>query len=214
MSLVMTIVMTQPLNAAMILLSLAWKCLDRGSCKRYRKTDAKYTKQVSQVKYEQANLGDEIDLAQRYSDIVNFFFVTMMFSAGLPVLYPIAAFFFGFYYWADKWMIINFYRKPPVFDSYIALYMMSWEKWALLCHAFFTISMFSNSEIFIKACSSKKTLDCVPVYLYSVTICLIVGLWFLIRHVIVPACDFDMKIDDLENEANFFEHCSFETLRD
>ena len=145
---------------------------------------------------------------------MNFFFVTMMFSAGLPILYPIAAFFFGFYYVADKWMIINFYRKPPVFGSYIALYMMSWEKWALLCHAIFTISMFSNNAIFIKECSEEKKFECVPILIYSVTISLIVGIWFLFRHVFVPVCDLKRKNDEFENEANFFEHCSFDTLRD
>lgn len=44
MSLVMTIVCTQPLNAVMILVSLLRKCYDRGSCKRYQASDAKYTR--------------------------------------------------------------------------------------------------------------------------------------------------------------------------
>jgi hypothetical protein len=144
----------------------------------------------------------------------------MMFSAGLPVLYPIAAFFFGFYYVADKWMIINFYRKPAIYDSYIALEMMSWDKLALLMHCIMAVGMFSNHKIFIKECEDIPEKDqtdqsqCNAVYTYRTVLILIVCIWTLFRHVLVPVCDFTWSTDDIENESNFFEHCSYQTLRD
>jgi len=74
---------------------------------------------------------------------VNFIFCTMMFSGGMPILYPIAAVFCIFYYWTDKYLIINFYQRPPVFSAKIALTMLSWEKLALLAHVGITSWMFA-----------------------------------------------------------------------
>jgi len=42
------------------------------------------------------------DLSQRYPVLLNTLFVTLMYSAGLPLLLPLAMFSFIFSYWVDR----------------------------------------------------------------------------------------------------------------
>jgi len=128
------------------------------------------------------NTGDEFDMAQRYSDMVNFFFCTMMFSGGMPILYPIAAFFFIFYYWVDKWMICNFYHTPPMFDQSIALKLLAFDKFGLLAHVIFTYWMFDNDNIFTDETKPAKIF-------YVVVNFFLICLWFFGRHLILPCVD-------------------------
>ena len=47
--------------------------------------------------------------------------VTMTFSAGMPILYPVAMFYYMACYWFDKYLIFNFYRKPVSFGEQVPL---------------------------------------------------------------------------------------------
>jgi hypothetical protein len=48
------------------------------------------TKQVMQEDYESIYMGPEFLIEVRYSQIMTFFFITMIYSAGMPVLYIIS----------------------------------------------------------------------------------------------------------------------------
>ena len=96
----------------------------------------------------------EFELSGNYSCYLLVVGVTFLYSAGMPVLYPIAALFFIITYWVDKLMLIRFCRQPPVYDSYLARYSLSWYKFILLMHVAAGVFMFSNSSL----CPSKFTI--------------------------------------------------------
>jgi hypothetical protein len=52
----------------------------------------KRTKQVLQEDYEEMYTGEEFEFEVRYAEISSAFFITMMFGAGIPLLYPIMFF--------------------------------------------------------------------------------------------------------------------------
>jgi hypothetical protein len=62
------------------------------------------TRQVLQEDYENVYTGQKFLLEFRYAQLVNVTFIVMMFSAGLPLLYPVAFVTFFVTYWFDKMM--------------------------------------------------------------------------------------------------------------
>lgn len=83
----------------------------------------------------------------RYANILVVVLITMMYSPGLPVLYPIALGFFFVTYHVDKCMLLRMYRKPVLFDNKLALDILFWFKMAMVFHALMGIFMFSNPKI-------------------------------------------------------------------
>lgn len=73
--------------------------------------------------------------------------VTFLYSSGMPILYPIAAAFFFIGYWVDKILLLNFYRKPIMYDGYIAKRILDWYQFILLMHVIGGVFMYSNSSI-------------------------------------------------------------------
>ena len=64
------------------------------------------------------------------------------------MLYPLAAVSFFMFYWADKYLILRSYRKPPNYDNTIALTLLGWFNYALIGHFVVSIWMYSNTKIF------------------------------------------------------------------
>ena len=86
-------------------------------------------------------------MTYRYCNILNLVFLCMMYSSGIPVLYPICAFYFAVTYWFDKYMLFRWYKRPVMLDNYIAMRTLSWFKFALLLHVLIGVVMYSNNEI-------------------------------------------------------------------
>ena len=57
-----------------------------------------------QEDYEELYMGPEFLMEVRYSQIMTFFFITLMYSSGIPVLYIISMLQFFFMYWIDKFL--------------------------------------------------------------------------------------------------------------
>ena len=53
----------------------------------------------------------------KYSSVMNIVFITMMFGAGLPVLFPIAAASLTVLFCLEKFMLYYIYKQPPVYDE-------------------------------------------------------------------------------------------------
>ena len=86
-------------------------------------------------------------LEYRYSNILSILAVIFMYSSGMPILYVFGVIYFLITYWIDKWMLFRYYKKPVMFDSYIARHSLNWFKYILLLHCIGFTVMFSNSEI-------------------------------------------------------------------
>lgn len=136
-TMMITIVITIVKNFLAILIPTLKRCCDRGC-----KCDSRRTNKFTQPDYEDINTGGEFPIDLRYSGILTYVFVVMMYSAGMPILYPMACVFFFVYYWFDKTLMIKFFRRPPQFDNYIALHMLSWFKVALFLHIAISLWVF------------------------------------------------------------------------
>ena len=83
----------------------------------------------------------------RYSNMLTVLSVAFFYSAGLPILYPVACLFFIITYWTDKVLLLRFYAKPVMFDEYIARETLSYFKFILLLHVIGSLFMFGNTPI-------------------------------------------------------------------
>lgn len=118
------------------------RCCDRGCM-----WSSKYTKQLTQVDYEDKNTYFDYDMMYRYCNLLTVIFVCFMYSSGIPILYPLACVYFGLIYICDKYMLFRWYKKPPVLDGHIALNTLEWFKYAMVFHVVFGAIMYSSSEI-------------------------------------------------------------------
>ena len=118
------------------------RCWDR-SCTY----NLKRTRKLIQSDYEDVNTGNEFMLEFRYSNILSILAVIFMYSSSMPLLYIFGVVYFFITYWIDKWLLFRYYKKPVMFDSYLARKSLNWFKYILLLHCLGFIVMFSNSEI-------------------------------------------------------------------
>lgn len=112
---------------------------------------------MAQWDYEDVNTGNEFMLEFRYSNILSILAVIFMYSSSMPILYVFGMVYFFITYWIDKVLLFRYYKKPVMFDSYIARKSLSWFKYILLLHCLGFLIMFSNSEIIPLVLSKGKT---------------------------------------------------------
>jgi hypothetical protein len=93
------------------------------------------------------NTYPDFDMNYRYTNILTVVFLVMIYSSGIPILYPIASLYLTTVYWTDKYQLMNMYRQPVKFDSYIALKTLAWFKFALFFHVLVGTLMYANSDI-------------------------------------------------------------------
>lgn len=86
-------------------------------------------------------------MTYRYCNILTVVFISLIYSSGIPILYPIVCLYFMLVYVCDKYMLFRWYKKPAVLDGHIALNSLEWFKFALFLHVIFGSVMYSSSEI-------------------------------------------------------------------
>jgi hypothetical protein len=50
-------------------------------------------------------------------------------------------------YWADKYLTLKQFVRPPKYDNYLALETLEWFKYALFFHVVMSTFMFANTSI-------------------------------------------------------------------
>lgn len=81
------------------------------------------------------------------NSLLTYVFITMFYSGGLPLLYPISATYFFVTYWTDKYLLTKFYKKPPTYNTRIAKGALYLFKWAFLVHFIIAFNMYEVSSI-------------------------------------------------------------------
>jgi len=84
------------------------RCCDRGCTLNTLKT-----KKLLQEDYEELYTGPEFLIEIRYSQILTTFFIIMIYSSGMPLLYFISMLQYIATYWVDKYLFLRLYRTPP-----------------------------------------------------------------------------------------------------
>ena len=79
----------------------------------------------------------------REAQLLFLVFISLTFSSGLPILYPIAFVSLFITYWAATFLLLRFYRLPPVSTKHLSNSVVLKLPYAILLHFLFGFFMFS-----------------------------------------------------------------------
>lgn len=88
--------------------------------------------------------GPEYLIHYKYSTIMNIVFVTFMYGAGLPVLFPIALFSLIVLYTIERLLVAYSYKQPPMYDDKLNKSTINMLMFAPILYCAFGYWMFSN----------------------------------------------------------------------
>ena len=121
----------------------ALRCFDRGcSC------NARRTRKLLQEEYQDTYMGPEFLIEVRYSQIVSSFYILLLYSSGLPLLYFVGFVSFWLMYWIDKYLFVAFYKTPPRYGVELNEIARNMMQYGLVGHFILGFFMYSNSQIF------------------------------------------------------------------
>ena len=103
------------------------RCFDRCRRAKTRRTA------VTQAQLNAGYTGRVFKLEYRYPTVLNVVFVTMLYSSGMPILYPIAAVTCTVMYWTDKAALLRLYNRPPMYRASLASVTLKVLPVALAC---------------------------------------------------------------------------------
>eukprot|EP00425_Heterocapsa_triquetra_P043914 CAMPEP_0195065124 /NCGR_PEP_ID=MMETSP0448-20130528/10874_1 /TAXON_ID=66468 /ORGANISM="Heterocapsa triquestra, Strain CCMP 448" /LENGTH=1089 /DNA_ID=CAMNT_0040096191 /DNA_START=40 /DNA_END=3310 /DNA_ORIENTATION=+ len=86
----------------------------------------------------------EFNIAARFAQVLTTVMVTMMYSAGMPLLNLFAALFMFFMYWADKYVLLSGSKRPPAYDTSMAKQCSQLLLYAVPLHLVFAIWMYGQ----------------------------------------------------------------------
>jgi len=102
---------------------------------------------VIQEDLENLYTGDELASSYMYAQAFTTIWVSMMYSGGCPILYPLTYFNFIVVFWTYKMMLISYFKKSIEFDENLAKYTIRLFSWAVWIHAFTSLVMFTNAKV-------------------------------------------------------------------
>lgn len=172
----------------------------------------------------------------RYSSMLSMLMIVMFYGSGMPILYLILACNYFVTYWSDKFLLFYCYKKPVMFDDYIARSCVVWHKYALVLHLIGGVLMLSNSNILPSIQDSVASswlhslehrwgfkrlskLLTQQILFYAVVFLILLALyliWNSFGAAIFKCIRFMRKIDEQKNmkvESDFYDCVSFRTLR-
>lgn len=88
------------------------------------------------------------DMASRYAQILTMCYITLVFSAGLPIVNWLAALFCFVTYWSDKTVLLRGSYRPPAYDTQMAYQASQLCLYAVPMHLIAAIWMYSHPCIF------------------------------------------------------------------
>ena len=106
------------------------------------------TKKLTQYDLNLLYTGAQISSHYVYAQNYTYLFCVMMFSAGLPILYPFACIAFFVLYWVYKFLLLKYYEKTTRFNEELPMYSITWIKFAILIHGILGLLMYTNSDLF------------------------------------------------------------------
>ena len=102
----------------------------------------------SQRRLNELFLGPVFRLSSRIPQYLMPCFVTMIYSAGMPILYALCTLFFGVFFWVEKYLLLRWYRTPPRYGPKLLNWAAKMMFYALLWHLAFAIWMLSSPLLF------------------------------------------------------------------
>jgi hypothetical protein len=131
------------------------------SIRYFRRT--KYTCCRNKVKSEREYIklfsGPEYFLHTKYSYVLNIVFITFMFGAGMPILFPIACLSFCIFYILERITLAYSCQAPPMFDEKLNSSAIKFILFAPFLFLTFGFWMISNIQLFHNQVIYNKTFN-------------------------------------------------------
>ena len=105
------------------------------------------TKRVIQADYEDLYTGPDFLLQIRYAQLLCTVFVTVSYSSGLPILYPIAAVSLFCMFWVDKILILRYHKITSGYTKWTSRQVVKIMPLAAVAHILFGFFMYSYPYI-------------------------------------------------------------------
>ena len=140
-----TIVLVATLNVLAphlfpLLIAFYYKVINNDLVKRGRAFD--------QTQYNTMMLGPDFRLSIRYAQILAMIFLVLMYSSGMPILYPIMCISLLVTYAVDKFMFIKICRRPPAYTTYFGDWSIYMLENAVLLHVIVGVWMYTSPRLF------------------------------------------------------------------
>ena len=119
--------------------------------KRFR--DSKYdngrtTKLIDKIKYEKLYSGPEFPFAERYAKLFVNLSICLLFNINCPVIYFFFVSFLILTFIVDKYLMINYYRKPRFYGSFLSKNVINYLFFGIFLFIYGLIYNISNPYIF------------------------------------------------------------------
>lgn len=134
------------------LLNLLSRCMDRG-CKLSiledpnDKSSKIRTKKVMQEDLNAIYTGAQISSHYVYAQNFTYLWVVLMYSTGMPLLYPFACIFYFVLYWVYKFLLLKYYERTNRFNEELPIMTTGYIKVGLILHGLFGGLMITNSKL-------------------------------------------------------------------
>lgn len=102
------------------------------------------TRKVLQEEIDNLYTGQEIQSYHLYAQVFTSMMVTMMYSPGLPMLYPIAYLNFVILFWVYKTLLVKYYQKTIAFNQDLPFYTIRYFKISVVIHIIMALMMYTN----------------------------------------------------------------------
>lgn len=113
-----------------------------------RDNDEVNTKQELQSELQNLYTGYQIRAHYVYAQIYTTVWACLMYSSGIPVLYPLGCLFFTGMYWMCKYLFIHYFQRSTRFNHNLQLFSLSYMKYGALFHMIIGCIIYTNSRIF------------------------------------------------------------------
>ena len=110
--------------------------------------DEPNTRQKIQSDLETLYTGKEFQGEKAFSRMMSTLFVVMLYSSGMPILYPVGFVFYLATYFANKLLIIKFYQKSRTLTRTIPIFSQRFLKVGLVLHMIGALFMLTNPDAF------------------------------------------------------------------
>lgn len=118
------------------------------ACYFWRTTSNPDLTAPTQRELNEKMVGPGYDWALRYAIIYNTLFVCYTFSAGMPIMIPIAFVSFAIFYYIEKVLFLWYYRKPPSFGAQMQMAMTRLLPVSIILHLAFGVWQLSGVASF------------------------------------------------------------------
>jgi len=101
----------------------------------------------TQYELNQLYIGPEHDIAGKTAITLNIIFSCFLYSGGIPLLNAICFVSLFLIYWIEKFLIVNYYRKPPVYDQGVNQRLQQLLPYSILLHCGFSAYMYGSDAV-------------------------------------------------------------------